>query len=157
MSRRHGFTLLEIVIALVIALMLVSLAVPGIMGLLRERDLQRTFESFDDMVRSARERAVSEGRGYRIVFSETGAILEPSDPREEDAEGEIEQYAISDKETLTIVRDAALVEKPPAEWPFWRSGCAEPVKVKYSGAAGSWTAEYDALTVRGIMVDTQVN
>jgi prepilin-type N-terminal cleavage/methylation domain-containing protein len=156
MSRRDGFTLLEIVIALVIALMLTSLAVPGIMGLLRERDLQRTFESFDDMVRRAQERAVSEGRGFRIVFTETGAILEPSDPREEDAQAEVEQYAIGEDETLTLNRVAALAKQPPAEWPFWRSGCCEPVEVTYTGKAGSWTAEYDALTVRGKLVQTEV-
>jgi prepilin-type N-terminal cleavage/methylation domain-containing protein len=157
MSHRHGFTLLEIVVALVIALMLVTLAVPGIVGLLRERDLQRTFESFDEMVRRAQERAVAEGRGFRIVFSETGAILEPSDPRDEDAEAEVEQYAIGEDETLVLKRPAALLAEPLAEWPFWRSGCAEPVEVKYTGAAGSWTAEYDALTVRGKLVETQVN
>ncbi len=156
MSRRHGFTLLEIVIALVIALMLVTLAVPGITGLLRERDLQRTFEGFDDLVRTAQERAVAEGRGFRIVFSETGALLEPSDPREEDASAEVEQYAIGEGETLTIKRPAALVKDPPAEWPFWRSGCCEPVFVSYSGKAGSWTAEYDALTIRGKIVDQDV-
>jgi prepilin-type N-terminal cleavage/methylation domain-containing protein len=156
MSRRHGFTLLEIVIALVIALMLLTLAVPGITSLLRERELMSTFESFDEMVHRAQERAVGEGRGYRIVFSETGAILEPSDPREEDAGAEVEQYAIGEKETLTVKRIAAMVKQPPAEWPFWRSGCAEPVEVTYTSAAGSWTAEYDALTVRGKLVETIV-
>ncbi len=156
MSRRHGFTLLEIVIALVIALMLTSLAVPGIMGLLRDRDLQRTFQAFDEMARRAQERAVGEGRGFRIVFSETGALLEPSDPREEDAEAEVEQYAIAEGETLTLVRPAALLEDPLPEWPFWRSGCCEPVWVTYSGPAGSWTAEYDALTVRGKITKQEV-
>lgn len=156
MSRRAGFTLLEIVIALVIALMLITLAVPSIMGLLGERDLQRTFEAFDEMARRAQERAVAEGRGFRIVFSETGAILEPSDPRDEDTGAEVEQYALGEGETLTLNRTAALVKKPLAEWPFWRSGCAEPVEVSYSGPAGTWLARYDALTLRGTLVETTV-
>jgi len=156
MSRRAGFTLLEIVIALVIALMLVTLAVPGIAGLLRDRDLQQTFEGFDDLVRQAQERAVAEGRGFRIVFGEVAAVLEPSDPRDDDAGAEVAQYPIQDKETLTLERTAALVKKPLAEWPFWRSGCCEPVTVRYTGPAGSWTAEYDPLTVRGTLVETSV-
>ena len=156
MSRRDGFTLLEIIIALVIGLMIVMLAVPGIVGLLREQKLKKTFESFDDLARRARERAVTESRGFRIVFGETGATLEPSDPREGDAEEELEHYEIGEKETLTVERPAALVKKPPAEWPFWRSGCCEPVVVSYSGPDGSWKAEYDALTGRGTTVEENV-
>jgi hypothetical protein len=99
---------------------------------------------------------VSEGRGFRIVFSEAGALLEPADPREEDRGAEVEQYAISDDETLTLVRPDALMKKPLAEWPFWRSGCAERVHVHYTGRAGSWKAEYDPLTVRGTLTETEV-
>ena len=156
MSRRDGFTLLEIIIALVIGLMLVTLAVPGVVGLLREQDLKKTFESFDELVHRAQERSVSEGRGFRIVFDETGATLEPSDPREEDAQDEVEHYAVGENETLAIERTAALVKAPLAEWPFWRSGCCEPAKVTYTGPAGSWIVQYDPLTVRGTFIEEKV-
>ena len=141
---------------MVIGLMLVTLAVPGVVGLLREQDLKKTFESFDELVHNAQERSVTEHRGFRIVFDEAGATLEPSDPREEDAEAEVEHYALSKEETLTIERTAALVKAPLAEWPFWRSGCCEPVKVSYSGPAGSWLVQYDPLTVRGTFLEQNV-
>ncbi len=156
MSRRHGFTLLEIIIALVIGLMLVTLAVPGVQGLLREQDLKRTFESFDELVHRAQVRSVTEGRAFRIVFDETGATLQVSDNREGDEEAEDERYALTDKETLTIDRFAALVKEPLAEWPFWRSGTCEPVKISYSGPAGSWLVQYDPLTVRGTFLEQNV-
>jgi prepilin-type N-terminal cleavage/methylation domain-containing protein len=156
MPRRDGFTLLEMVIALVIGLLLITLAVPGIVGLLRERDLQRTFESFDALVRSARDRSVSESRGFRIVFNEEGATLEPSAPQDSDEGVDVEHYQLNKGETLTVDRPAAMVKKPLAEWPFWRSGCCEPVLVNYTGPAGSWTAKYDPLTGRGAIVDQDV-
>ena len=156
MSRRAGFTLLEIIIALVIGLMLVTLAVPGVVGLLREQDLKKTFEDFDGLVHRAQARSVEERRGFRIVFGETGATLEPSDPREGDEEAEIEHYAVGEKETLTVERTAALLKTPLAEWPFWRSGCCEPALVTYTGPAGSWIAKYDPLTVRGTIVEQNV-
>lgn len=156
MSRRDGFTLLEIIIALVIGLMLVTLAVPGVTGLLREQDLKKTFETFDELVHRAQVRSVTEGRALRIVFDETGATLQVSDIREGDEAEEDERYALTDKETLTLERTAALVKEPLAEWPFWRSGTCEPVKISYTGPAGSWIVQYDPLTVRGTVLEQTV-
>ena len=58
-------------------------------------------------------------------------------------------YAFPDGGSITIDRPAALDDKAPVEWAFWRSGACEPVRVHYESHAGSWIADYEPLTGRG--------
>ena len=153
MSRRHGFTLLEILLAIVIGMLIISLAVPGVVGMLRQQDLHRTFESFDDFVHAARSKSVMERRDYIMVFDEAGVTLQPADPKGEDADTELERFAFEEGHVYTLDRPVALMKKPAAQWPFWRSGCCEPVRVLYEGPAGTWVAEYNALTATGAVVE----
>ncbi len=156
MSRRHGFTLIEIMIAIMIALLMISLAVPGVVGLFRERELKATFESFDDFVHTAQSKSVIEHRGYRLIFDEEGVTLTPTDPSVIDADKDIERFQFDKGHSYTIERPWALVKNPPAEWPFWESGLCEAANIYYTGPSGSWMAEYNPLTVRGMLKDTNV-
>jgi prepilin-type N-terminal cleavage/methylation domain-containing protein len=149
MSRRDGFTLLEILLAIVIGLLLMSVAVPSVTGLLRDQSLKKTYEQFDDFVRTAQMRAVSEGRTLVMVWDEGGITLVPLDPDSKEEDAKTEAFSIPDGCTFTLERPAALVKKPVAEWPFWRSGTCEPVIVHCESKAGTWTVEYNGLTVRG--------
>lgn len=156
MRRCHGFTLLEVILAIAIGLLLLGLAVPSVAGLLAEQRLKETFERFDDFVRQAQKRSVSERRAFVMNWDQTGISLEPAEPVAEDRGQEWPRLDFGDDESIALERPAALAEKPPAQWPFWRSGTCEPAVVVFNGPAGGWTVRYDALTVRGTMIEQEV-
>jgi prepilin-type N-terminal cleavage/methylation domain-containing protein len=170
MTRRHGFTLLEILIALVLGLMLLLIAVPSVSGMIRERNLRETFQRFDNFVRSAQTKAMTNRRTYVMVWDEKGIDLVPLDPTAPDSapvlppEGvepdtaaeEPTFFEFTEEAAWTLQRPAALVKKPIWEWPFWRSGLCEPVIVHYESEAGSWSAEYSGLTGRGRVTAMEV-
>jgi prepilin-type N-terminal cleavage/methylation domain-containing protein len=85
MPRRHAFTLLEILIAIVIGLMLLLIAVPSVSGMIREQKLRETFQKFDNYVRAAQTRAMRERRTYVMVWDKKGIDLVPLDPTVPDA------------------------------------------------------------------------
>ena len=156
MSRRHGFTLLELMLAVMIGLLLMGIAVPSVVGLMREQALKKTFEDFDGFVRKAQAMAVSERGTFVMVWEKEGIQLLPLDTVEAETRGAVEQFAFSEDCVWTLNRPAALVKKPVWEWPFWRSGACEPVIVNYESPAGTWTAEYNGLTGRGKITEMDV-
>jgi competence protein ComGC len=146
--RCRGFTLIEICLAVFIALMLITMAVPSIQRLLNEESGRASFERFDALVRYAQSHAISERRAYVIDWDDSGVLVRPEKPatREESA-GE-DRVDIGEKEVCDIDFPAALVKKPVRRWMFWPSGICEPATVTYRGKGESWVAEYDALTVQ---------
>lgn len=146
---RHGFTLLEIMLAILIGLLLMSVAVPSVSGLFREQRLKKSYEDFDDFVRKAQLRAVSEGHTFVMTWQDAAATLVPLDPDAKERDAAPEIFAVPDGSTFALERPAALVKKPVAEWPFWRSGTCEPMIVHCQSAAGAWVVEYSGLTARG--------
>jgi hypothetical protein len=148
---RAGFTLIEIILAITIAIVVLTLAVPAFTDAIEGKGLDGTFKEFDDFVRKARARAVSEHRDFVLIWQKEGITLEPNIPSAEDADAEVDMYAFGDA-VIAIERPYALTPKPPAEWPIWRSGTSEPVRIHYEGPLGKWTAEYDALSGRGNLV-----
>lgn len=156
MSRRHGFTLLELMLVVMIGTLIMSVAVPSVASLMREQKLKETFEEFDAFVRTAQSRAVRESSTFVMVWDKDGISLEPLDPVVAEAAGAPERFAFSEGQIWTLQRPAALVKKPVWEWPFWRSGACEPVVVSFESPAGTWSAEYNGLTGRGKIVDMEV-
>jgi len=147
MSRRDGFTLLEICMAIMIALILFAMVIPSAQGLFAEQRLKKTFEAFDDFVHRAQARAVEERRAFVLIWDEGGITVQPDSPTAEDSVGDGDYFSFTDG-AFSLERPAALEEKPAVEWLFWRSGTCEPVVVYFEGQAGKWTARYDGLTVR---------
>lgn len=161
MRRRAAFTLLEICIALFIALLMLTLAVPGMMAMLAEQRLKASFDRFDGWVRTARERSVTERRTYAMVWSEEGIELRPVERRDTDPDPDAEdanpeRFVFTEGEIFKLSRPSALTKEPPGEWVFWRSGLCEEAVVTFAGASGSWTVRYDPLTARGTFVDSEV-
>ena len=155
MSRRAGFTLLEICLAIMIALIIFAAAIPSMSGLFAERKLKKSFEEFDDFVHRVQMRAVEERRAFVLIWDGKGITVEPDEPTSEDAVGEDDYFAFSDG-TFALERTAVLLpekEKPPVEWLFWRSGTCEPANIHFEGEAGSWTVRYDPLTVHATFLD----
>lgn len=156
MSRRDGFTLLELCLAIFIALMLISLVVPSLHGMRADQKLTATFEEFDKVVRAAQMHSVQERRPYHLVWEKGAVVLRPIHLRADEEPAEIERYELSEKRELIIERPAALKKDPPGEWPFWESGVCEPVRITYNGPEGKWVAEYDALTTQGRLVSEEI-
>lgn len=159
---RAGFTLIEIMLAVAIAVIIMAVAIPSMSGLSSERQLRDTFEQFDALARKAQIRSVSEQRSYVLVWQPGAILLQPNEPTPEErmggAETDSEQIAIGESEKWTLERPASLLPPAdtPAEWIFWRSGTCEPVFVTYEGPYGWWRAQYNPLTGRGDIVEQAV-
>lgn len=155
MHRRAGFTLLEVLLAVAIALVLVLLAVPSVAGIMRGKRLERTEEQFDDLVRQAQYRSVNERRTYGLVWQKDGIELTPMETQEGLPAGEPLRLGLEDGQDYTLERTAALGKNPPGVWTFWRSGACEPVTITFKGPEGTWTAVYDPLTARRVSLSEQ--
>ena len=149
MRRPPAFTLVEIVIAVAIMATLLLLAVPSLEGVLADRKLRASLDSFNNLVRQAQERSVSEHRAYLIVWTDKGAFVQPEAFRRDDDRQPVATFSLDHGSVLTLSFPAALSSKQPGEWIFWPTGTCEPAVVNFSGPAGTWTANYSALTAHG--------
>jgi type II secretory pathway pseudopilin PulG len=147
-QRFRGFTLIEIALSIFILLLLLVLAVPSLSGVMANRRLKQSLDSFNQLVRQAQERSVTERRAYLIVWGKSSVLLRP----EVFAEGEEAKptavLSLGKRSWIKISLPAALAGKPPAEWIFWPSGTCEPATVQFRGFAGAWTANYSPLTAQ---------
>lgn len=148
MQRLRAFTLIEIALSIFILLLLLVLAVPSLSGVIADRRLKQSLNSFNQLVRQAQERSVTERRAYLIVWGKSSVLLRP----EVFAEGEEEKlqavFRLPKGSWIKVSLPAALTGKPPAEWIFWPSGTCEPARVQFKGPAGTWTADYSPLTAQ---------
>lgn len=145
---RAAFTLLEICLAIFIAMLLVTLAVPSVSGLLAERKIKRSFDAFDALAHEAQSRSLTEQRAYVLAWDEDRIRLRPQLPKAKEPVLDNPHLDFVDHETFDLDLPAALLKKPARQWVFWPSGTCEPATVIYHGTAGEWTASYDPLTVR---------
>jgi type II secretory pathway pseudopilin PulG len=157
---RAGFTLVELMLAVAIAIIILLMAMPSLSGISQEKRLRESFERFDVLARKAQLKAVSEQRSWVLTWQPEGILLQPNEPTpEERLDGEapaaMESLPISEEDKWTVERPAALLApvETPAEWIFWRSGTCEPLRVTYEGPEGWWTAQYNPLTGRGEVTD----
>jgi type II secretory pathway pseudopilin PulG len=147
-QRFRAFTLIEIALSIFILLLLLLLAVPSLSGVIANRRLKQSLDSFNQLVRQAQERSVTERRPYLLAWGKNGVVLRP----EVFAEGEEEKpttvFRLAKGSWLKLSLPAALAKKPPAEWIFWPSGNCEPAIVQFKGPAGAWTADYSPLNAQ---------
>ena len=71
-DRREGFTLIELVIALMIIVVLVGVAIPAMQGVSDERSAHKPIDALAEMVQEVRRRAMLEQEAYQIVFDADG-------------------------------------------------------------------------------------
>jgi prepilin-type N-terminal cleavage/methylation domain-containing protein len=159
---RAGFTLIELMLAISIAIIILLMAMPSLSGIASERRLRESFERFDALARKAQLKAVSEQRPWVMVWQPEAILLQPHEPTPEErlsgGEGLNETFPITEDEKWTVQRPASLLPAPetPQEWTFWRSGTCEPVLVTYEGLEGWWTAQYHPLTGRGDVIQQEL-
>ena len=148
MQRWLAFTLVEIVLVVFILMLLLLLAVPSLSGLLANNRLRRSLNGFNNLVRQAQERSVTERRPYLIIWTKGGVELRPEVFGEDEEAKPTAQFSLGRGIVLRLSLPAALAEKHPAEWIFWPSGNCEPAIVQFRGRAGLWTASYSPLTAQ---------
>jgi hypothetical protein len=117
-------------------------------GVLADRRLRQSLDGFNNLVRQAQERSVTEHRAYLIVWGDKGVMLRPEVFAKDEKAKAVAEFQLGRNDILKLALPAALTKNPPAEWIFWPSGTCEPAIVQFKGRAGSWTANYSALTVR---------
>ena len=148
MQRFRAFTLVEIALAIFILILLLMLAVPSMTGVAASRRLKQSLDGFNDLVRQAHERSVTERRPYLIVWSKNSVLLRPEVFAEDEEVKPAAEFRLSKGTLLSLSLPAALAEKHPAEWIFWPSGNCEPAIVQFKSPAGLWTANYSPLTAQ---------
>ena len=149
MRRSRAFTLVEIVIAVAIMATLLLMAVPSLEGVLADRRLRASLDGFNNLVRQAQERSVSEHRAYLIVWTDKNVFVQPEAFTKEDDGQPLATFDLERGTVLTLSLPAALSKKQPGEWIFWPTGTCEPAVVHFEGRAGTWTANYSPLTAHG--------
>ena len=148
MQRFRAFTLIEIALSIFILLLLLLLAVPSLSGVIANRRLKQSLDSFNQLVRQAQERSVTERRAYLIVWGKNSVLLRPEGFAEGEEEKPTAVLGLGKGSWIGVSLPAALLGKPPAEWIFWPSGTCEPAIVQFKGPAGTWTADYSPLTAQ---------
>ncbi len=145
-SLRQAFTLIEIVIVVVIAMMITLLAVPSLTGVLADKRLRRSLDSFNGLVREAQERSMAEHRAYLIAWGDGQILLRPEALAPDEDDKPTAVFPVPRGSSLAISFPAALEKDPPAEWIFWPSGTCELAVVQFKGRDGEWKAKYSPLT-----------
>lgn len=146
--------MMEMMLAVALAVIVMALAIPTIGSMFGEDPLQKTFNQIEAFAQKAQAKAVKERRTYLIVWHEGMMTLEPQVLTADDENTEPESFSFGDAE-VKLERPFALEKKPLAEWPFWKSGTCEPVRVAFKSSEGSWLAEFDPLTTRGSIVEME--
>ena len=144
--------MLEIILALLIAALVMTVAIPSLTGVLGGSKVHDSFADFDALAQEAHVRSVEEGRNYVIVWGREKTVrLRPEEPANKgEAEG-VQTRKIEKGEALELHLPAALTEKgstPDAIWTFWSTGTCEPAEVRHKGATGAWSATYNPFTVQ---------
>jgi prepilin-type N-terminal cleavage/methylation domain-containing protein len=145
-QRCRAFTLIEIIIAVAILTVVLLMAVPSLSGVLADRRLRASLDSFNNLVRQAQERSVAEHRAYLIVWGDKDVVVQPETFAKDEEKKVVATFSLERGTVLTLTLPAALISKPPGQWIFWPIGTCEPASVRFAGRAGTWTANYSPLT-----------
>ena len=148
MRRYRAFTLIEIVFAIAILMLVLLLAVPSLTGVLADRRLRRSLDTFNDLVHQAQERSLLEHRNYLITWSKKSVQVRPEVFAKGEEAKPIAQFQLRSTDNLKVFFSAALIKNPPGEWIFWPSGVCEPATVQFAGRDGVWTADYSGLSTQ---------
>ena len=148
MRRSYGFTLIEIILAVFILLLVLMLAVPSLNGVLADRRLRGSLDTFNNLVSQAHEHSVAEHRPYLVVVGKKSIEVRPEVLSKDDDPTPVANLSLSEREAVKLTLPAAMTKNPPAEWIFWPSGICEPAVVQFAGRDGKWTASYSPLSAR---------
>jgi competence protein ComGC len=149
-GEQAAFTLLEICIAITIAVMIILAAIPSISGLLAEQRAKKLFNAFDTLARKAAGKAVDERRAYALVWDDSGVSMRPLAPASQAEARGSDRLDFGEKKAPDLLLTASLAKNPPRVWTFWPTATCEPAKVICHIAGAPWTATYDPLTEQAV-------
>lgn len=129
-----------------ILMLLLGMAVPSLTGVLADKRLRRSLDTFNKFVRHAQDLSISEHRSYLIVWRDDSLELRPEALLKDDESAPVDTMPVERGDAFTLNLTAALTKDPPAEWIFWPTGTCEPATVKFVGRDGTWLASYSPLT-----------
>ncbi len=136
------------VLAIFILMLLLLVAVPSLTGVLADRRLRRSLDSFNKLVNQAHEHSIIDHRSYLIVVTEKSIEVRPEVMTKEDDPDPVAELPLDRGDSLRLSLPAALMKDPPPEWVFWPSGACEPATVEFHNRSGFWAANYSPLTAR---------
>ncbi len=151
MSKSSGFTLLELCLAIAIAVIILCVALPSLGLVFSEQRLRRSFDKFDALAARAQALSMSQRKPCFLVWDKTGVTLRSEDASEPTAPASASHLDLGPNEKIDLQLPSALIANPPKRWVFWPTGTCEPANILYRGDAGHWIARYDPLTVRGAL------
>jgi type II secretory pathway pseudopilin PulG len=144
--QQRAFTLLELCIAVFIAVMIVLIAVPSVSGVLADQRAKKLFNQFDALARSASDHAITERRAYVLQWDESGVFMRPLAPEDRGEAQGGGRVEFGDKLAPELQLPGSLEKHPPRLWTFWPTGTCEPAVVICRIDGAPWTASYDPLT-----------
>jgi type II secretory pathway pseudopilin PulG len=147
-QRFRAFTLVEIALSIFILMLLLLLAVPSLTGVIASKRLKQSLDGFNNLVREAHQRSVTERRPYLIVWGKDSVLLRPEVFADDEEAKPTAEFRTGKGTLLKLSLPAALAGNHPAEWIFWPSGNCEPATIQFKGPAGLWTANYSPLTAQ---------
>jgi type II secretory pathway pseudopilin PulG len=150
-QRFRAFTLIEIALSIFILLLLLLLAVPSLSGVIANRRLKQSLDGFNQLVNQAQELSVTERRPYLLAWGKNSILLRPEIIAEDEEAKPTAVFRLGKGTSVKLLLPVALEGKHPAEWIFWPSGNCEPAIVQFNGPAGTWTANYSALTAQPVI------
>jgi len=125
-SGRGGFTLVEVIVALSIAMLLIGVASLSITGVAAENELRRTASEIEITTRDSLLKAISQ---YGPVQLELASAFGP---------GNIQVRRFGEKQFRNV--------KSGETWEFSPSGICEPIEIRISSEVGSIEMGFDPLT-----------
>ena len=146
--KQHGFTMIELAIAVFILLLILVLAVPSMTGVLADRRLRRSLDDMNKLVRQAQELSMRDRRPYVISWQKDHLVLRVETLKKGEEPEPTATMQLRKGDAFLLNLPAALAKDPPPDWVFWPTGTCEPAVVTFKGPDGSWTATYSPLTVR---------
>lgn len=142
----HGFTLLEVALALFIVLLVVGIALPFAGGLNREAALRQPADALKTLAVTARRLAVTNQKTYELVLDRDRyllRVLPVGSGNEEEKEQEravlredeiLKSYEISREIAYGVKRwdQNEFAKKTESHWRFLATGICEPITVRFA-------------------------
>jgi type II secretory pathway pseudopilin PulG len=138
---RSAFTLLEVCIAMTIALLIIGTATLGISGLYEEQRLRRMASVIESTVRESLQQAVTQHRNIFIELGEgtiSATAARGAEPRVFEFEGTLEIRRYGEKNFRAPKRGEV--------WQFAADGVCEPVDLRITRKGGTVEMSFDPLT-----------
>lgn len=141
-SHQGGFTLIEVCVAMAIALLLIGAATLGISSVNQQHEMRRIAASIETTTRKSLQCAITRHRDVFVHLSSKGLVA-PAMQRDE------KPAVVEFSGTLEVCRYGEKSFRSPRKgeaWGFTADGLCEPLKLRVSNPRGVLEMAFDPLT-----------